>query len=133
MTRPEAIPGATMTVRSVEHSTELGSRQRTGRLQVDLKASLGQEFAFELDPQAEVTSLLMIIPVAAVGVARQRSYGNVRVRDGLVVGALSPLGVVVGVVVANEVPPRMLELGFAALATLFAFRLAQRALTPAER
>lgn len=57
VTRPEAIPGATMTVRSVEHSTQAGSRQRTGQLQLDLQASLGQEFALGLDPKAEVTSL----------------------------------------------------------------------------
>lgn len=57
MTRPEAIPGATMTVRTVEHSTRFGSRQRTAQLRLDLKASLGQDFALELDPAAEVTSL----------------------------------------------------------------------------
>src|SRR5690606_13387154 len=57
MTRPEAIPGATMTVRKVDHSTQVGSRQRTARLHLDLQASLGQEFALDLDPRAEVTSL----------------------------------------------------------------------------
>ena len=80
--------------------------------------------------QAEATSLLMIIPVAAVGVLRQRSYGNLNVRDGLVIGALSPLGVLVGVVIANEVSARALELGFAALAAFVAFQLAVRALRP---
>jgi uncharacterized protein len=78
--------------------------------------------------EAEATSLLMIIPVALVGVWRQRRYGNVRLRDGLVIGATSLLGVAVGVVVANEVPARALELGFAALALFIAFRLAKRAL-----
>jgi uncharacterized protein len=80
--------------------------------------------------EAEATSLLMIIPVALAGVARQRTYGNVNVRDGLVVGALSPLGVLAGVVIANEVPTRALELGFAALAAFVAFQLAVRALRP---
>ncbi len=55
--RPEAIPGATMTVRSVEHDTRVGTRQRASRLQLDLQASLGQDFSLELAPVAEVTSL----------------------------------------------------------------------------
>jgi uncharacterized protein len=80
--------------------------------------------------EAEATSLLMIVPVGIAGVARQRVYGNVNVRDGLIVGALSPLGVLAGVVIANEVPARVLELGFAALAAFVAFRLAVRALRP---
>ena len=77
---------------------------------------------------AVATSLLMIIPVAVVGVWRQQRYGNVRLRDGAVIGATSLIGVGVGVVVANEVPARALELGFAALALFMAFRLAKRAL-----
>jgi uncharacterized protein len=77
---------------------------------------------------AEATSLLMIVPVALVGVMRQRRYGNVRVEDGLLVGALSPVGVLAGVVIANAIPERALELGFAALALLIALRLVRRAL-----
>ena len=82
---------------------------------------------------AESTSLLMIVIVALVGAYRQRSYGNVRVREALVIGALSPLGVLVGVVIANEVSQRALELSFAALTTLIACQLIRRAFsTPAE-
>jgi uncharacterized protein len=77
---------------------------------------------------AEATSLLMIVPVALVGVMRQRGYGNVRVEDGLLVGALSPIGVLAGVAIANAIPERALELGFAALALLIALRLVGRAL-----
>lgn len=77
--------------------------------------------------EAESTSLLMIVIVALVGAARQRGYGNVRLREALVIGALSPLGVLVGVVLANEVPERGLQLGFAALALLFAAQLVHRA------
>src|SRR5213076_3493525 len=55
---------------------------------------------------AESTSLLAIIPVALVGAWRQRGYGNVRLRDGLLVGALSPLGVALGVLVSNAVSNR---------------------------
>src|ERR671937_2891876 len=63
---------------------------------------------------AEATSLLAIVIVAGVGAWRQRGYGNVRLRDGLLVGALSPLGVAAGAVLSNAVPERALELGFAA-------------------
>ena len=77
--------------------------------------------------EAESTSLLMIVFVALVGAQRQRSYGNVDLRNALLIGALSPLGVLIGVAVANNVPERALQLSFAALALLFAFQLARRA------
>jgi len=80
--------------------------------------------------QAEATSLLAIVPVAAVAAWRQHGYGNVRLRDGLLIGALSPLGVAAGVVVANAVSQRVLELSFAALALAIAARLTVRALRP---
>jgi uncharacterized protein len=80
---------------------------------------------------AEATSLLAIVPVAIVAVWRQLGYGNVRVRDGLLIGALSPLGVGIGVVVANEVSQRALELIFAGLALVIAAQLLLRALRPA--
>ena len=77
--------------------------------------------------RAESTSLLAIVPVAAVGAWRQYGYGNVRLRDGLVVGALSPLGVLIGVVVSNTVPERALEIGFACLILFVAGQLVRRA------
>jgi uncharacterized membrane protein YfcA len=77
---------------------------------------------------AESTSLLAIVPVALVGAWRQHRYGNVRVREGLTVAALSPLGVVGGVLLANELPERALELSFAAVQIVFAVGLARRAL-----
>ncbi|MDX6651303.1 MAG: uncharacterized protein QOG09_14 [Solirubrobacterales bacterium] len=76
---------------------------------------------------AESTSLLAIVPVAALGAWRQHRYGNVRLREGLTVGLLSPVGVGAGVVVANTVPQRALELGFAALALFIAAQLVRRA------
>ena len=76
---------------------------------------------------AEATSLLAIVPVALVGAWRQHRYGNVRVRDGLLVAALSPLGVVGGAVLAENLPERALELSFATVQLLFAFGLARRA------
>ena len=79
---------------------------------------------------AESTSLLAIVPVAVVGTWRQRRYGNVRIRDGALIGLLSPVGVLIGVVVSNAVPQRALELGFAALLLVVAAQLSRRALTP---
>jgi uncharacterized membrane protein YfcA len=79
--------------------------------------------------RAESTSLLAIIPVAIVGAWRQHQYGNVRLRDGLVIGALSPLGVLGGAVVSNAVSERALEVGFAVLILFVAAQLVRRALT----
>ena len=78
--------------------------------------------------EGESTSLLMIVVVALVGAWRQNAYGNLNVRDAVVIGALSPLGVLVGVVVANEVSQRALELSIAALALYVAYGLVRRAL-----
>ena len=82
-------------------------------------------FLDEPQLRAEATSLLAIVPVGLVGAWRQNRFGNVRVRDGLIVGALSPLGVLAGVVLANAVSERVLEVGFAALLLLVAAQLAQ--------
>jgi uncharacterized membrane protein YfcA len=84
---------------------------------------------FQDKPQveAEATSLLAIVPVAIVAVWRQRGYGNVRLRDGLLIGALSPVGAGIGVVAANEVSQRTLELSFAVLLLVMATRLIVRA------
>ena|SRR5213079_204498 len=76
---------------------------------------------------AQSTSLLAIVPVAIVGAWRQRKYGNVRLRAGLVLAALSPIGVVGGAELANVLPTRALELSFAAVQIVFAFGLARRA------
>jgi uncharacterized membrane protein YfcA len=86
-------------------------------------------FFGEAQLEAEATALLAVTLVAAVGAWRQHGYGNVRLRDGLVVGALSPLGVAAGAVVANNVPERALELGFAGVQLYFAWELLRKALT----
>jgi uncharacterized protein len=85
-------------------------------------------FLDESQLRAESTSLLAIIPVALVGAWRQHNYGNVRLRDGLLVGALSPLGVLLGTFVANAVSERALEVGFACLILFVAAQLVRRAL-----
>jgi uncharacterized protein len=87
-------------------------------------------FLDETQVRAEATSLLAIVPVAMVAVWRQRGYGNVRVREGLVIGALSPIGVAIGVVTSNEISQRALELIFATLALVIAAQLILRAVRP---
>jgi uncharacterized membrane protein YfcA len=77
--------------------------------------------------EGESTSLLTIVIVALVGAYRQNGYGNVRVREALIIGALSPLGVVIGVTAANHVSERALQLAFAALALFMALQLVRRA------
>lgn len=78
--------------------------------------------------EGEATSLLAIIPVALVGAARQRRYGNLRLRHGAAIGLLSPVGVLAGVLLTHVLPERALSIGFAGLLLLFAFRLGRRAL-----
>ena len=79
---------------------------------------------------AEATSLLAIIPVAIAGAWRQHRYGNLRVRDGLVVGVLAIPGAVAGVALANVVPERVLEIGFGVLLLFVAGQLVRSALAP---
>jgi uncharacterized protein len=78
--------------------------------------------------EAEATSLLAIVPVAIVGVWRQRAYENVRMREGLLIGVLCLPGALAGTAVANAAPERVLELSFAAVQLYFAVGLARRAL-----
>ena len=80
--------------------------------------------------EAQSTSLLMIAVVSIVGTWRQRSYGNVSFKDALLIGALSPVGVLVGVVLSNLLPDRALRVGFAMLALFMAYRLLKRVFTP---
>jgi uncharacterized membrane protein YfcA len=76
--------------------------------------------------EAEATSLVAIVLVAVVGTWRQLGYGNVRLRDGIMIGVLSPVGVVGGTVLANNVSERVLEVGFACLVLFFAAQLVRR-------
>jgi uncharacterized protein len=87
-------------------------------------------FADESQLGAEASSLLAIVLVSVVGTWRQRAYGNVRLGDGLVIGLLSPLGVLAGVALANAVSERALELSFAAVQLYFAGQLARKVVFP---
>jgi uncharacterized protein len=78
--------------------------------------------------EAEATSLLAVVPVALIGAWRQEHYGNVAVKEAAVIGALSGLGVLAGVVLANALPTRVLKIAFAALLLLNAYQLGRRAI-----
>jgi uncharacterized membrane protein YfcA len=84
-------------------------------------------FADQSQLGAEATSLVGIVLVSTVGTWRQRNYGNIKLREGLLIGVLSPIGVLVGVGLANAVTERVLELSFAAVQLFFAWQLAKRA------
>lgn len=76
--------------------------------------------------EGEATSLLAIVPTALVGAWRQSRYGNVRLRDALIIGGLSVAGGAVGVAAANALPERVLRLGFAAIMVIVAVQLIRR-------
>ena len=78
--------------------------------------------------EAEGTSLVAIVPVAVVGAWSQSRYGNLRLRDALVVGCLAAGGSAGGVALANVLSERALKLGFAAVVLGAAAQLVRRAL-----
>jgi uncharacterized membrane protein YfcA len=77
---------------------------------------------------AESTSLLAIIPVALIGAASQRRYGNLRPRDAAVLGLLAIPGAVGGVAIVNAIPERVVEVLFALLMLYVASQITRRAL-----
>jgi uncharacterized protein len=89
-------------------------------------------FADQSQLEAEASSLLAIVLVSLAGTWRQWTYGNVRLGDGVAIGLLSPLGVLAGVVLANAVSERTLELSFAAVQVYFAAALARRMAFPPD-
>jgi uncharacterized membrane protein YfcA len=75
---------------------------------------------------AEATSLLAVLPTAAAGVWRQRSYGNVRWRAALILGAAAIAGVEGGVQIAEALPEHALRRLFGALMLAVAAQIAVR-------
>ncbi|MFZ4776529.1 MAG: hypothetical protein ACOYM3_14250 [Terrimicrobiaceae bacterium] len=70
ISRPEAIPGATVTVEKVTHEVTPGMRQMTSSLTVNLRCSLGEDFLITLPGGAEVASLTLnggVIPARMDG------------------------------------------------------------------
>lgn len=57
ISRPDALPGATVTVQRGTHETTLGRRQRVSTLDLAVQSSLGEDFALALPEGAEVTAL----------------------------------------------------------------------------
>jgi uncharacterized protein len=83
--------------------------------------------------EAAATSLLAIIPTAAVGALRQRSYGNLQARAALVIGAASIVGAEVGVQLATRVGESFLRRAFGVLLLAVAAQLAVRAVRAGRR
>jgi len=83
--------------------------------------------------EAAATSLLAIIPTAAVGAFRQSRYGNLRVRPALVIGIASIVGVEVGVRIATSLPEHVLRRLFGILLIVVAVQLAWHARASKER
>ena len=75
---------------------------------------------------AEASSLLAILPTAAAGAWRQRTYGNVRWRPALVVGVAAIAGVEAGVQIAEALPEHVLRRLFGLLLLAVAAQLAWR-------
>jgi uncharacterized membrane protein YfcA len=76
--------------------------------------------------QAEATSLLAIIPVAAVGTFTQDRFGNVNRHDALLLGVLSLAGAAGGVALANALSGRALRDAFAAFLVFVAAQLVRK-------
>ena len=77
--------------------------------------------------EAAATSLLAIIPTAAVGAFRQSRYGNLRPRPALIIGVASIAGAEVGVRLATSLPEQLLRRLFGVLLIAVAVQLAWRA------
>ena len=76
---------------------------------------------------AEASSLLAILPTAAVGSWRQFRYGNVDVRAAAFVGLGTVFGVQAGAVVASSLPEDVLQRLFGAFLVVTAGHLVWRA------
>ena len=74
--------------------------------------------------EASATSLLAIVPTAAVGAMRQRSYGNLRARAALVVGVVSIAGAELGIQIATRMDEILLRRLFGVLLLAVAAQLA---------
>jgi uncharacterized membrane protein YfcA len=83
--------------------------------------------------EASATSLLAIVPTAAVGAWRQRAYGNLRIRAALVVGIVSVLGAEVGVQIAIRIDESLLRRLFGVLVIGVAAQLAVRTVRQGRR
>jgi uncharacterized protein len=72
---------------------------------------------------AQATSLLAIIPVAALGTWRERATGRVSWRDVAVIGVAAVITAVIGALLADLAPQRALRIGFALILLWTAVRM----------
>jgi uncharacterized membrane protein YfcA len=77
--------------------------------------------------EAAATSLLAIVPTAAMGIWRQSRYGNARLRASLLIGAASIAGVEVGVQIATSLSEEVLRRLFGLFLLCVAVQLGWRA------
>ncbi len=70
--------------------------------------------------RATGTSLTAIIVLAAAATAVQGAYGNVQVREGVLVGLPAVAGVLIGTELQQRIPARTISLIFAALLVVVA-------------
>jgi uncharacterized membrane protein YfcA len=73
--------------------------------------------------EATGTSLLAVILISLVGVFGQGAFGNVRVVEGLVIGAAGVVGVVGGTWLQQRVPTKAITLLFALMLAAAGVRL----------
>jgi uncharacterized membrane protein YfcA len=76
---------------------------------------------------AQATSLLAIIPVAVLGTWRERKTAGIGWRDVGIIGVASIATAIVGSLVADSVPERVLRAGYALVLIWTALRLVQSA------
>ena len=70
--------------------------------------------------EAEATSLVAVVAVGAVGAWRQHGYGNLHVREGLLVGVPAVAGVLIGTELQPRMSTKAISLVFAALLVVVA-------------
>lgn len=58
ISRPEALQGPTVTVDSLSHELEMGSRQTKARVNLNIRSSMGEDFHIHLPQQAELSELM---------------------------------------------------------------------------
>jgi hypothetical protein len=76
--------------------------------------------------EATGTSLAAIVPTAAIGMAAQALYGNVRVTEGLLIGLPALAGVVLGTALQQRVRSETVSYLFAGLLVVVAVELLLR-------
>jgi uncharacterized protein len=82
---------------------------------------------------ATATSLLAIVPTAAVGIWRQSAYGNMRVRPALMIGVASVVSVEAGVQIATSLPEHVLRRLFGVLLLAVATQMAWKTAAAGRR